>query len=115
MTNALHLTPSLLIDGLHYHGIMAWECDGPNKHCRRAHKEGRSWHVSPAHHKNEGRESLLVMPTYHYATVEEGLSAILRAQSEAVEVTSDEEWLRLEAEAEVPFRTRPGMRHPTRR
>lgn len=111
----MNLTPPVVIDGLSYHGIQAWECDGPNPACRLAHKTGRSWHVIPAHPMNTGRDSHLMMPTYHYASPEEGLSAILEAERTAHEVTSDDEWLALEAAHEVPFRTRPNMTHPTTR
>src|SRR5689334_10091553 len=115
MTNAINLTPPVVINGLSYHGIRAWECTGPNPACKLAAHTGRVWHVAPAHPMNEGRTSHLVMPTYHYASPEEGLDAILSAQRDAHEVTSDVEWLELEAAHEVPFRTRPGMNHPTRR
>jgi hypothetical protein len=95
--------------------VITEDCSGPNRACRKAHREGRTVHMSnsaQAHIDGRGR---LVMPTYHYATVEEGTAAIRAALVDAVTVSSDEEWLRLESEGAVPFRTRPGMNHPTRR
>lgn len=111
----VQVTPSRIIEGLHYQGIVAFECTGPNKACKGHAAAGRTWHVIPPHPLNEGAASHLVMPSYHYATLEEGVHAIEEAQRTAHTVSSDEEWLRLEADHSIPFRIRPGMNHPTRR
>lgn len=118
MTNnaTIKVTPDVRIDGLFYNGIQAWQgCTGPNPACRKAHAQGLVWHVIPSHPRNAGRDSYLIMPTYHYASLEEGVEAILEAEATAKEPASDEEWLRLEREGKVPFFTRAGMNHPTRR
>lgn len=112
----MNITPNVCIEGTYYHGVVATaNCKGPNKACKAAHKAGLTWHVIPAHPKNSGKDSWLIMPTHHYATLEEGVQAIADAEATAPEATSDEEWIRLGAEARVPFRTRAGMNHPTRR
>lgn len=95
--------------------VLNHDCSGPNPACVRAHAEGRRVHMfdSPlAHRDGQGR---LVLPSYHFFSVADGVAAISRALDTAVTVSSDEEWLRLEREKRVPFRTRPGMNHPTRR
>lgn len=99
-------------------GIVTDEnCSGPNRHCRAAHKAGRRVHVIPPRQTMEEMETrgCLVLPTYHFATVADGLAAIETALDFAVTPESDEEWLALEAAHEVPFWTRPGLNHPTRR
>lgn len=114
----VNLTPPTVIDGMNYLGITGWYCPGgrgSNPACKQAHREGRSFHVSPAHPRNTGKDSYLIMPTYHYASLEEGYRAVLHAEATAHEATSDEEWLRLEAEGKEAFRTRAGYNHPTRR
>lgn len=111
----INVTPPVQIDGLFYSGITAWEGGCAHPSCKAAIKQGFTWHVTPPHYLNEGAESHLVMPTYHYESIEAGIAAIEHAQRTALTVESDEEWLALEAAKEVPFRTRPGMNHPTRR
>lgn len=96
--------------------VLSTECKGPNRACKAAHKAGLSVHVidDPRHPDNAVRGAL-VLPTYHFATVAEGVAAVKDAIANAKTVGSDEEWLRLEDQEQVAFRTRPGFNHPTRR
>lgn len=95
--------------------IIWTDCNGPNRACKKAHAEGRTVHVIEDPSTADITNGRLIMPTYHYATAEEGIAAIKDAARNAKTVTNDEEWLALEAAHERPFRTRPGMNHPTRR
>ncbi|MBE8524493.1 hypothetical protein ILP97_44635 [Amycolatopsis sp. H6(2020)] len=62
------------------------ECTGPNPNCRRAHAEGRGVHFIPPRVQAWGAH--LVLPTYHFMSVEEVVYAFADARKDAVEATS---------------------------
>lgn len=99
-------------------------CTGPNPKCRAAHRAGRSVHMIPDSdrmatiRRNGGRKMkqtpALVLPTYHFATVEEGTEAICQAWLTAIPVMTDAD-LYAAREAGVPHILRPGWVDPSRR
>lgn len=85
-------------------------CSGPNLACRRAFKRGRPVHIIPG-----GTGALaLVMPTYHYATEQEGIAAINTAIETAPTVATDEDLYRFRKEG-TPHFLPAGWVDPSRR
>lgn len=87
------------------------DCTGPNPNCKKAHRQGRTVHIIPAHFADG---SHLVLPTYHYATVEAAHAAVARARENAVTITADAELFRARR-LRQPHRLLPGWTDPTRR
>lgn len=72
------------------------ECNGPNAACRAAHKAGRTVHVTeavgqfPVDQKFRSLVPALVMPSWHFATAEEGIAALADARTNALMISDDE-------------------------
>ena len=88
-------------------------CKGPTKHCRAAHREGRSVHITPAFDVRT-HQAHLVLPTYHYATEEEALLAVARARTNARIIRNDAD-LYAAREANEAYVLMPGWVDPSRR
>lgn len=92
--------------------VLSTNCTGPNRNCRAAHRAGRSVHVLPT---PMGRKApTLVMPTYHYGTVVEGLRSISEAFKTAPTVYADAD-LDLYRSQRVPHFLPVGWVDPSRR
>lgn len=92
--------------------VLSNNCTGPNPHCRRAARAGLRVHIMPT---PLGRhEKALVMPTYHYATVADGVKAIEAAVASAPTVYNDQD-LALYRQQHVPYFLPIGWVDPTRR
>lgn len=61
--------------------IVVEDCKGPNRACRKAHKAGLTVHVVPP--KIAAEDGTLVLPTYHYATIQAAADAIHEAWFDA--------------------------------
>jgi len=92
--------------------VLDENCTGPNRKCRCAARNGRSVHVIPSPMGPE--HPALLMPTYHYATAEEGFAAIEAAYRTAPTVASDAD-LELYRCTGVPHILPVGWIDPTRR
>ncbi|MBG7704865.1 hypothetical protein HCJ76_44090 [Streptomyces sp. MC1] len=86
-------------------------CTGPNRHCKKAYRQGRPVHIR-AEHFADG--SILVLPTNHYATVEAARAAVAAARENAATITTDAELFRARR-LRQPYRILPGWTDPTRR
>ncbi|QDQ91585.1 hypothetical protein FND50_12660 [Rhodococcus sp. WB9] len=112
MSNVIQVTPTIQgPDGLFYSGINAWECKGPNVNCRQAHREGRSWHVTPPQFPSGVH---VVLPTYHYATLELGVEAVNQALRNAPTITNDEDLARYR-KMRISYCVPQGFIDPSRR
>jgi hypothetical protein len=91
--------------------VLSDNCTGRrgNRACRDAHRAGRPVHVIPAY-----GPTALVMPTYHYATAEEGIQAINDAMVNAPMVATDADLFRYRREG-VAHRLPAGWIDPSRR
>lgn len=89
------------------------DCKGPNKHCRAAHREGRTVHAYLEGRLRRGN-GLLVMPTYHYRTVQGARAAITAAAKDAV-IIRDDAALYAAREAGRPHILPRGWTDPTMR
>lgn len=87
------------------------KCTGRNPACRRARKAGRPVHLIPRTIK--GRPSL-VLPDYHFATVDEALTAFAVADATAPVVVVDDDLYRHRAGG-VAYKLPEGWVDPTRR
>ncbi|MEU9925074.1 hypothetical protein AB0H51_27965 [Streptomyces griseoluteus] len=87
------------------------DCTGPNRRCKKAHRQGRTVHIR-AERFADG--SHLVLPTNHYATVEEARAAVDAARAKAVTITRDDELFRARR-LRQPYRLLPGWTDPTSR
>ena len=67
--------------------VLSANCTGPNRKCRCAARNGKPVHVIPT--PMGPKYPLLVMPTYHYATPEDGYAAIAEAYRTAPTVYAD--------------------------
>jgi hypothetical protein len=105
--------------------VLSENCTGPNPACREAHKAGRPVHMIPAMPRmgvdiviEDGAARVitptLVMPTYHYANVSEGVEAIDQAMNTAPTVVTDDD-LYAYRKAGVPHFLPVGWIDPTRR
>lgn len=84
-------------------------CTGPNERCRMAHRRGLSAHVI-----TDWSSLRLIMPTNHYATIDDGVAAIEAAKLTAVTIGTDDELYAARA-AGVPHYLPVGWRDPSRR
>ncbi|MBP2055016.1 hypothetical protein J2Z21_008028 [Streptomyces griseochromogenes] len=66
--------------------VLSHNCTGPNPHCKREARDGRRIHMIARLDSGS-----LVMPSYHYATEEEGREALTRAYETAPTITTDAE------------------------
>jgi hypothetical protein len=102
------------------HQVLLERCTGPNTHCKKEHRAGRSAHVISdsdriwTHRRNRKPIPSLVLPNWHFATVEEGIAAVKQAWLTAVVVMVDEDLYAARA-ANVPYILRPGWVDPSRR
>jgi hypothetical protein len=69
-------------------GFIDTDCSGPNKHCRRAHAQGSKIHFCPPQRDNQ--PGPLLLPNYHFASIEDAEEAYWRAVLSARIVTSAE-------------------------
>lgn len=92
--------------------IISRDCSGPNAKCRCAARNGKPVHVIPT--PMGPMLPSLVMPTYHYATEEEGFTAIREAFRTAPTVYGDAD-LELYRNDGVPHFLPVGWIDPTRR
>ena len=88
--------------------VLDANCMGDAVECRRAFNAGRPAHVNPP------MGSGVVMPTYHYATVEDGLATVRDAMDNAPMVTTDEELYRYRTYG-IAYRLPEGWVDPDRR
>ena len=80
MTNNEHIThPEYWIDT---------RCTGNAKACKRARREECHVHIIPRSDIADP-EGLLVLPTYHYSTVERAIAAYEDAKINAIKISSD--------------------------
>jgi len=93
--------------------VLNENCTGPNEACREAHSAGRPVHVIPGF-RDPFKQPALVMPTYHYATADEGLTAVANALKTAPTVKTDKD-LFAYREAGVPHFLPVGWKDPSRR
>lgn len=93
--------------------VLDENCTGSRgaKSCKQAHAEGRNVHMITKY--NPEMESL-IMPTWHFATIEEGSSALKSAYETAVTITTDEELFAARA-AKIPHKLPLGWIDPSRR
>lgn len=91
--------------------ILAENCKGPNRACRSAHKQGRPVHMIPGH---KSLEPALVLPSYHFESVEAGRVAIADAIRSAPTVYGDADLFEYR-EREIPFFLPVGWVDPSRR
>ncbi|MER7688778.1 hypothetical protein [Streptomyces sp. NPDC097610] len=87
------------------------ECTGPNRHCKKAHRQGRTVHIIPAAFADS---SHLVLPTNHYTSEEKARSAVAYARRTAAIITTNEQ-LYEARRLRQPYRLLPGWIDPTRR
>ncbi|MFF4869871.1 hypothetical protein [Streptomyces sp. NPDC000961] len=66
--------------------VLTRDCTGPNERCVRDARDGRRVHM---YAQLEGAS--LVLPTYHFASEEDGRTQIQRAYDEAPTITTDAE------------------------
>lgn len=64
-------------------------CDGPNRACRVAHRAGRPVHIIPPMVGADAPK--LILPTYHYATPQEAMTALEHAMATATTIRTDED------------------------
>lgn len=69
--------------------VLNESCSGPNKHCISDAHEGRYVHVIAMSDIHE--EPALVMPSWHFFTVREGVEAVRIAWETAPMITCDED------------------------
>lgn len=67
--------------------VLSEHCKGPNAACRAAHSEGFPVHVIEM--SDVYTEESLVMPSWHFRSVQEGTDAITRARETAPTVWTD--------------------------
>jgi hypothetical protein len=94
--------------------VVSEDCYGPHSACRKHHQAGRPVHMIPDLFPDFRTKPLLVMATYHYATVEEGEEAIRQAMETAPTVATDDD-LYAYREAGIPHFLPAGWVDPTRR
>ncbi|MGW0844326.1 hypothetical protein ACWD26_30135 [Streptomyces sp. NPDC002787] len=87
------------------------ECTGPNRHCKKAYRQGRTVHIIPAAFADS---SHLVLPTNHYASQEEARAAVADARRTAVIIAADGQLYKARR-LRRPYRLLPGWVDPTRR
>ncbi|QKZ20276.1 hypothetical protein [Streptomyces chartreusis] len=87
------------------------ECTGPNRHCKKAHRQGRPVHIIPAAFADS---SSLVLPTHHYASQDEARAAVADARRTADTIAADRQ-LYTARRLRRPYRLLPGWIDPTRR
>lgn len=96
------------------------DCKGPNAACRAAHKAGRTVHVIEATWKfprdaqHRSVVPSLVMPSWHFATAEEGIAALREARANAILIHTDAQ-LYAAREMELPHILPVRWVDPTRR
>jgi hypothetical protein len=93
--------------------VLNQNCSGPNPRCRAAYAAGRPVHVMPRQ-VDPATHASLVMPTYHYATVAEGVASVNAAYASAPIVLTDDDLDRYRA-ARVPHFLQVGWVDPTMR
>jgi hypothetical protein len=86
---------------------------GGNSTCRQGYDDGRPWHVIPPV-VDVAKRPALVMPTYHYATIEDGVGSVRTAMATAPMVATDDDLYRYRA-AGVAYKLPPGWIDPSRR
>lgn len=63
-------------------------CTGPNAQCRRSARIGHKVHIIP---KYDASAEALILPTYHYETVDAAINALETAQRDAVLIETDDD------------------------
>lgn len=86
MTNRTAQAATETIPAIH---VLDEDCSGPHGACGSGHEQGRPVHLIPA--VTDDTTPRLVLPTYHFTTVAEGVEAITRAYATAPTITTDEE------------------------
>lgn len=105
--------------------VLSANCTGPNPACRAAYRAGRTVHVIPARSRFviEGTapndrarmiDPILVLPTYHFRTAEEGVEFIRLAAVHAPTVATDDDLYAYRA-LNMPHYLPVGWIDPTRR
>lgn len=96
-------------------------CTGPNFACRAAHRTGLSVHVIPAASRYEivgdrARllDPILVLPTYHFLTAQDGIEFIHLAERTAPTVATDDDLYAYRARG-IAHYLPVGWTDPTRR
>lgn len=92
--------------------VLDHNCSGPNPHCALAASRGRYAHVIALTEIYE--EPSLVMPSYHFQTIEDGIEAVRHAWATAPVITSDEE-LYAARRDKIPHKLPVGWIDPSRR
>ena len=93
--------------------ILNVHCTGPNRECRAHAKAGKRVHLIPSMSVREQYGSL-VLPSYHFATIEEGAAYIDNAVKTAPLVETDEDLYRFR-EQNIAHRLPKGWVDPSRR
>lgn len=93
--------------------VLNEDCSGPNAACRAAHRAGRPVHVVAISTLGENQPAL-VMPTYHYASPDDGIAALNEAWATAPTIENDDQLVEYRR-AGRPYKLRPGWIDPTRR
>lgn len=83
-------------------------CTGPNPKCKKAARNGRTVHLYP-----DG-DVTLVLPTYHFESVESGTKQIEQWAIDAVRVKTDDD-LYAARNAHLPYILPKGWIDPSRR
>lgn len=103
--------------------VLSPHCTGRvgNAACREAHRAGRSVHIIPPRSRYtivddraQLLDPILILPTYHFATVEEGLAAVRDAMATAPTVATDDDLYAYRA-AGIAHYLPVGWVDPTRR
>lgn len=89
--------------------VLSHNCTGPNPECTRDARDGRTVHMIPRLHSGG-----LVMPSYHFASEEEGREALTQAYETAPTITTDEELHEARRQG-IPHKLSPGWIDPSRR
>lgn len=89
--------------------ILSHNCTGPNPQCKRDARNGRLVHMIA-----DIDCGSLVMPTYHFASEEEGREALTRADETAPTVTTDAELYEMREQG-IPHKLPAGWVDPSRR
>lgn len=91
--------------------VLNEKCTGPNPHCIEAALVGRTVHV---HALTNSDELSLVMPDYHFATVQQGIEVVQAAWESAHTIMTDDELLGAQHDR-APYKLPTWWIDPTRR
>lgn len=91
--------------------LLSLTCKGPNARCGRDARNGRTIHIIP---KYDATVETVIMPSYHFESVEAGIKAIETAQATAITIKTDNE-LYAARKAGIPHKLPIGWIDPSRR